>query len=81
MGLLDDLNDPSKLQSQLRGRCQVCALLETLDKPTATRLRELIADPTTIKARLAAILQANGYKVHQATLAKHIRGECIGSTR
>ena len=81
MGLLDDLNDPNKLQSQLRGRCAVCTLISTLDKETATRLQELMADPTIIRARLISILKSNGYKIHDNTLARHIRGECFGSQR
>jgi len=77
MGLLDDLKDDDKLEDKKRSVCTVCKMIKSLDKPEKEALALRMDNPEISHAAISRVLQANGYKISQGTLARHRNGECL----
>jgi hypothetical protein len=78
MGLLDDLNDRSKVERVEKMKCTMCVILTKVTADEKKKLVELLSDEAVSKANLSRVLTANGYKVSQGTISRHVRNECRG---
>lgn len=60
-------------------RCSVCRLLAELPKAEAETLKKALDGDVYQSRQIAEALQAEGYPVSKNTLARHRRGDCLGS--
>jgi len=81
MGLLDDLNNETKIKRAAEVKCGFCQVLKTVTPAEAEKLSALMADDTIPKARISKILTENGLPVSRSTIYRHNRGECLGSAK
>lgn len=61
-------------------RCTMCQILLELSPQDAETLRQALATRSFTANQIAEALTAEGHKVQGATVARHRRGECLGTS-
>lgn len=81
MGLLDDLQKPNQYNLPQGEKCHTCRLLSELPVEEAEALRQALENKKIKGSALARILKTNGHNVGDTSIARHRRGDCLGTNR
>lgn len=75
------LRDAFEKTPRKRGglRCTACVVIDAMPKDDKETMLELLADPTVSVMTIVKACASAGYdQIHEGTLKRHRRGECVG---